>query len=224
MKSARTLPLTAILWAATASHATPIADWQIIEGYGLTDGYAYLGMTLAEAESRAPVQCYTPSSPTWVCTLRPDPDAPPIDVWFPERAEDAQAYRIEIRGGGWPIDWATTAGARARMPVKDVQALYPGSTRDIEDYGDIFSAAERDIHVYVRARGYDYLHSFSCNTDNGGPLLEKWTHVIFRPGHKPQHPKGDGHDFRPAGGRTPTGARSGADPVRDGCPRHFPDE
>jgi len=223
MKLIRLLPLAALVTAAAAS-ATPVADWQIIEGYGLTDDYAYLGMTLAEAETRGPPGACATSFGKWACGLLPDPDAPFVYVWFPDDRKDSQAFRIDIYAYGRVINWRTTAGAFAGMPVRQVQALYPGSKRRTEEYGDIVSSAERDVHIYDRARGYDYLHSFYCNTDNGGPLTEDFVQVIFRPGHKPFHSHDDGEGLLAAGGVFERGGPTGTTAWRDGCPSHFPDE
>lgn len=150
----------------TQAQSTPIEQWQIIEGKGLTDNYVYLGMTRQEARTRTTNgNC---NGKVAQCSFRgqDNPEAPAITLFFNDKNRVSD---INIVQGG-SISWPTSAGAVDRMTPEQVQAFYPGS---VIQQGDPFT------RVVVAARqGYRYTFNQVCNTDDICPISTY--HSIFK--------------------------------------------
>lgn len=152
----RSLFVAAALAAAGAAHAqsTPVEQWQIIEGKGLTDNYVYLGMPRKQAAAldrgcRGKVTS---------CSFQPQAgsttqlDTPIVTLHFDAKNKVSS---IDINQGGRAIQWPTTAGATNAMSAAEVQALYPGSTL-VRD--EVFNTNT----VTAAKQGYVFSQAFTC--------------------------------------------------------------
>lgn len=118
-----TLALSVGLAATAQAQSTPIEQWQIIEGQGVTDNYVYIGMSRKEARTRtANGNC---NGPVTQCSFRAQDrsEAPVITLFFDGKGKVASIQIINAE-----IAWPTTRGATDAMTAQQVQALYPKST------------------------------------------------------------------------------------------------
>lgn len=164
----RSLFVAAALAAAGAAHAqsTPVEQWQIIEGKGLTDNYVYLGMSRKEAIAKdASGSC---KLHRYQCSFRAlnRSDTPIIALYFNEKSK---VTRIEVFSLESAIKWPTTAGATDAMTGSQVQALYPGS---------VFTPLGAGEQVVAARQGYEFLKVFSCPPFE--PCSEQVTHTIVK--------------------------------------------
>ena len=149
-----TIALTLGLAATAQAQSTPIEQWKIIEGKGLTDKYVYIGMSREEANTRTTNgDC---SGKVSQCSFRgqDNPDAPVINLLFNKKNKvtDINFYQ------GAPIAWPTKAGVIDGMTPEQVQALYPGS---------VIQQTDPFTRVVVAARqGYRYSFNYMCNSDD----------------------------------------------------------
>ncbi|MDZ7812908.1 MAG: hypothetical protein U5L74_07260 [Ideonella sp.] len=136
------------------AQSTPIEQWQIIEGKGLTDDYVFIGMTRKLANTRtANGNC---KGKVTECTFRAqdNPIGPSITLHFSPKNRVTR-FDIVQRNG---IAWQTTAGVIEGMTPEQVQALYPGST--IQQTGQTTQV------VMARNQGYSYSYEKVCNSDD----------------------------------------------------------
>ncbi|WP_396270730.1 hypothetical protein [Ideonella sp.] len=170
MKVLSLLALAALMAAGTAqAQSTPINQWQIIEGRGLTDDVVYLGMTrkAAVAVSR---ECKGKVS---TCSFQPQAGSPtPIDTPVVTLTFDAKnkVSRIVINQNFRDIQWPTTAGATDAMSITQVQALYPGSS--------IAPLGPFDYALTASKQGYTFNE---YNEGSDGFERRLVTHVLTKP-------------------------------------------
>ena len=159
----KTLSLIGIALLSISSLAqaqsTPIEQWQIMEGKGLTDNYVYLGMSRKEARTRTTNgNC---DGQVAQCSFRAQDNerAPVITLFFNSKNKVSDINIIQGAG----ISWPTTAGAVDGMTPEQVQALYPGS---------VIQQADPFTRVVVAARqGYRYSFNQVCNSDDQCPTF-----------------------------------------------------
>ncbi len=108
------------------AQSTPIEQWQIIEGQGLTDNYVYLGMSRKEANTRTSNgNC---RGKVTQCSFRAQDNvnAPVITLFF--NAKNRVTAINFIQGAG--ISWPTTAGFTEGMTPEQIlgapTVIYPG--------------------------------------------------------------------------------------------------
>lgn len=150
----------------TQAQSTPIEQWQIMEGKGLTDNYVYLGMSRKEARTRTTNgNC---NGKVTQCSFRAqdNQNAPVITLFF--NSQNKVSDINIIQGAG--ISWPTKAGAVDGMTPEQVQALYPGS---------VIQQADPFTRVVVAARqGYRYSFNQVCNSDGQCPIFTY--HSLFK--------------------------------------------
>ena len=148
------------------AQSTPIEQWKIIEGRGLTDDYVYLGMSRKEANTRTTNgNC---KGKVTQCSFRAQDNvnAPVIMLYFNDKNKVSDINLIQGAG----ISWPTTAGAVDGMTPEQVQALYPGSA---------IQQADPFTRVVVAARqGYRYSFNQVCNSDDQCPIFTY--HSVFK--------------------------------------------
>ena len=141
------------------AQSTPITQWQIIEGKGLTDNYVYLGMSRKEARTRTTNgNC---NGQVAQCSFRAQDnlDAPVITLFFNSKNKVSD---IVINQGGGNITWPTSAGVMDGMTPEQVQAFYPGS---VIEQTDPFTRV-----VVASRQGYRYTFNQVCNSDDICPI------------------------------------------------------
>ena len=182
--------LAAVALAPAAATATPVDEWQIIEGHGITDDYAFLGMTLAEAQTRI-ARSYSGSCydfyGTQRCDLTPQAAGPMVRVFFDGGAPESVATSIQVYPGIW-LDWPTPRGASSHLPLSQKPALYPGAViRDGRSSSGGARVHERT--VTSRDTGYLFHRRLWCLKDAPGECDLSYAHEIFPAGQAPQaHP------------------------------------
>ncbi len=170
MKVLSLLALAALMAAGTAhAQSTPIDQWQIIEGRGLTDDVVYLGMTRKEAVALSS-NCRGKVS---TCSFQPQGnsgtpvDSPVVTLSFNAKNKVSM---ITINQNFRAIQWPTKAGATDAMSLTQVQSLYPGSV--------ISPVGPFDFAVTAAKQGYTF-----NEINEGGDGFERRiiTHVLTKP-------------------------------------------
>lgn len=166
-----TLTLATLMLAGVAqAQSTPIQQWQIIEGKGLTDNYVFLGMTRKQAVT-VHRDCRGKVSR---CSFQPQDgsgtllNTPVVTLNFDAKNKVSS---IDVNQGGRDIQWPTTAGAVDSMTADQVKALYPGSTLVRGDSGDATVTAAK--------QGYVFNQDFSCAPFE--PCFPLVLHSIVKP-------------------------------------------
>jgi hypothetical protein len=170
MKVLSLLALAALMAAGTAqAQSTPIDQWQIIEGRGLTDDVVYLGMNRKEAVALSS-NCRGKVS---ACSFQPQDnsgtsvDSPVVTLSFNAKNKVSM---ITINQNFRAIQWPTKAGATDAMSLTQVQSLYPGSV--------ISPVGPFDFAVTAAKQGYTF-----NEINNGSDLFPRRlvTHVLTKP-------------------------------------------
>ena len=177
MKAPVLIALAALFVASHAqAQSTPIEQWQIIEGKGLTDSYVYLGMSRKEARRKAVNgECDPGGSPFLnKCSFSAQgrPDAPFLTLTFNDKSK---VIRIDVETTYSSIKWPTTAGATDAMTADQVQALYPGST---------LNAFSNGAQVVAARQGYEFNEQVNSSPD--APCFATVVHTIIKPKKRDQ--------------------------------------
>ena len=144
-----TLALSMGLAATAQAQSTPIEQWQIIEGKGVTDNYVYIGMSRKEARTRTTNgNC---NGLVTQCSFRAQDrsEAPAITLFFDDKGKVNAIQIINAE-----IAWPTTRGATDAMTAQQVQALYPKSTLTMPS----FSVEQ----VTTRTQNYSFNQQTLC--------------------------------------------------------------
>lgn len=170
MKVSSLLALAALMTAGTVqAQSTPINQWQIIEGRGLTDDVVRLGMARKEAVSLSR-NCRGKVS---TCSFQPQGESStPVDSPVVTLTFDAKnkVSMITINQNFRAIQWPTTAGATDAMSITQVQSLYPGSV--------IAQVGPFDYAMTASKQGYTFNE---INQGSDGFELRIITHVLTKP-------------------------------------------
>jgi hypothetical protein len=126
----RALGLVAIAFGGVTAQATPVDQWVIIEGQGLTDNAVYLGQPRTQLVQRSKA-CKKPATQ---CTFRIEPSVQDITVFFnaKNKVERIQFTATELNFNGEPLKgftWSTSRGLPYYGDAYLAHAYtYPGST------------------------------------------------------------------------------------------------
>ncbi len=125
-----TLGFVALAVGSLAAQATPVEQWQIIEGRGLTDDAVYLGQPRKQLLQRSK----TCKKPATECTFRIAPSIQDITVFFNAKNKvnrirfAAQQNIFNCTATPFAFAWPTARGVNFYNRFFDVQTTYPGST------------------------------------------------------------------------------------------------
>ena len=157
---------TLLLAGAAQAQSTPVEQWQIIEGKGLTDNYVFLGMSRKQAIAIDQSGNCALNRFQCVFSALNRPDTPTIVLTFNDKAK---VIRIEVTSSNSAIKWPTTAGATDDMTGDQVQALYPRSV--LTDVGT-------GVQVTAARQGYQFTKVASCAPFEPCPV--QVTHTIVK--------------------------------------------
>jgi hypothetical protein len=125
-----TLGIVALALGSLAAQATPVEQWQIIEGRGLTDDAVFLGQPRKQLVQRSK----TCKKPATECTFRIAPSIQDITVYFNAKNKverirfAAQHTNFNCSTDPAGFTWPTSRGVHFYDRFFTVQAAYPGST------------------------------------------------------------------------------------------------